>query len=102
MRAASQRLKRPLIVQRTPILVDLNKFHTVGPAPAFPKGDAPQFVWCGGVDEYPKDIDFLIRVLGNVLRKGVKCRLTIVGSVSECSVGVLCSTQPSRAWQERL
>jgi glycosyltransferase involved in cell wall biosynthesis len=83
VRAVSQGLKRPLIVQRTPILVDINKFYPGGPASAFLNGLVPQFVWCGAVAVYLKDMDFLIRALARVIQKNMKCQLTIVGSACE-------------------
>lgn len=83
VRAAAQRLKRPLLIQRTPILVDVADFHPVKPAAALPKESIPQFVWCGGVAAYPQDIDFMIRALARVVQSGVRCQLTIVGGVRE-------------------
>jgi glycosyltransferase involved in cell wall biosynthesis len=83
VRAAAQRLKRPLIIQRTPILVDINDFHAGGPGILRLNEDIPQFAWCGGVAAYPKDIDFMIRALSRVVQKGMKCQLTIVGGVRE-------------------
>ncbi len=82
VRAAAQRLKRPLIIQRTPILVDMNEFHPAKPLVSL-REETPQFVWCGGVAAYPKDIDFLIRSLARVIAQGLKCQLTIVGGVRE-------------------
>jgi len=82
-RAAAQRLKRPLIIQRTPILVDINEFHPAEPATACLEEGIPQFVWCGGVAGYAQDVDFMIRALARVIQKGMKCRLTIVGGASE-------------------
>ncbi len=82
-RAASQRLKRKLIVQRTPILVDINKFHTEKNIRDSRNAETPQFVWCGGVDGYVKDIEFLIRALAQVFKTGMNCRLAIVGGASE-------------------
>ena len=83
VRAAARRLKRPLIIQRTPILVDINEFHPHEPALASLDEGIPQFVWCGGVAAYPQDIDFMIRALARVIQKGMKCQLTIVGGVRE-------------------
>lgn len=82
-RATAQRMNHPLLIQRTPILVDIHEFHPAEASEARPNGALPQFVWCGGVAAYPKDIDFLIRALARVLRNGIKCRLTIVGGVRE-------------------
>ena len=100
VRATAQRLKRPLIIHRTPILADINKFHLGEPAPACLKGDVPQFVWCGmfgvagkiqainlkltptQIQSY-KDVDFMIRALAQVIQKGMKCQLTIVGDARE-------------------
>ncbi len=81
VRAAAQRLKRPLIIQRTPILVDVNEFHPIEPGSAARKEEIPQFVWCGGVAAYPKDVEFMIRALARVIQMGGKCQLTIVGGV---------------------
>jgi glycosyltransferase involved in cell wall biosynthesis len=83
VRAAAHKLKRPLIVQRTPILVDINKFHPGKPAPTGLKGGLPRFVWCGGVAGYSKDIDFMIRSLALVVQYGMKCELMIVGGARE-------------------
>jgi phosphatidylinositol alpha-1,6-mannosyltransferase len=83
VRAAARKLKRPLLIQRVPILVDMADFHPARPAVAGPKEDIPQFVWCGGVAAYPQDIDFMIRVLARVVQSGVLCQLTIVGGVRE-------------------
>jgi glycosyltransferase involved in cell wall biosynthesis len=87
VRTTAQRLKRPLIIQRTPILADINKFHPGEPASARLKGDVPQFVWCGmfGVAGFSKDVDFMIRALARVLQKGMKCQLTIVAEAREDS-----------------
>jgi glycosyltransferase involved in cell wall biosynthesis len=100
VRTTAQRLKHPLIIQRTPILADINKFHPGEPAPACLKGDVPQFVWCGmfgvagkiqainlkltptQIQSY-KDVDFMIRALAQVVQKGMKCQLTIVGDARE-------------------
>ena len=82
VRATAQRLKRRLIVQRTPILVDINKFHSSEPALACLKGDVPQFVWCGGMT-YTNDIHFMIRVLARVRQTGMKSQLAIVGAARE-------------------
>jgi glycosyltransferase involved in cell wall biosynthesis len=83
VRAIAEKSKRQLIVQRTPILVDMNEFHPGQPARSSSCDDLPQFVWCGGVAAYPKDIDFLIRALGRVTRRGLQCQLTIAGAVRE-------------------
>lgn len=83
VRAAAQRLKRPLIIQRIPILVDVKEFHPAEPAPPCLNQDIPQFVWCGGVAGYAQDVDFMIRALARVIQKGMKCQLTIVGGVRE-------------------
>jgi glycosyltransferase involved in cell wall biosynthesis len=83
VRAAAHRLKRPLIIQRTPILVDMADFHPMQPAVAQPNENIPQFVWCGGVAAYPQDIDFMIRALARVVQSGVRCKLTIVGGARE-------------------
>jgi glycosyltransferase involved in cell wall biosynthesis len=83
VQVAAQKLKRPLIVQRTPILVDIEKFNSDKRAPACLKGNVPQFIWCGGVAGYSKDIEFMIRALAQVVKKGMECRLTIVGGGSE-------------------
>jgi glycosyltransferase involved in cell wall biosynthesis len=85
VRAAAQRLRRPLIIQRTPILVDINEFHPAEPAPAILNGAIPQFAWCGGVAAYPDDIDFMIRVLARIIQRGMNCELKIVGGVREDS-----------------
>ena len=79
VQAAARRLKRPLLVQRTPILVDIDKFDSPKRAPACLRGSIPQFVWCGGVAGYSRDIDFMIRALAQVVKKGMPCQLTIVG-----------------------
>jgi phosphatidylinositol alpha-1,6-mannosyltransferase len=83
VRAIARKSKRPLLIQRTPILVDVNEFHPGEPARNSSSDDLPQFVWCGGVAAYPKDIDFIVRALARVSRRGLKCQLTIVGGVSE-------------------
>ena len=85
VRAAAQRLKRPLIIQRTPILVDINEFHPTEPPLSGPNGAIPQFVWCGGVAAYPNDVDFMIRALARVIQRGMNCQLKIVGGVREDS-----------------
>lgn len=81
--AAARKLKRPLFIQRVPILVDMADFHPAGPIVVGPKENVPQFVWCGGVAAYPQDIDFMIRALARVVHSGVRCQLTIVGGVPE-------------------
>jgi glycosyltransferase involved in cell wall biosynthesis len=83
VRAAAQMLKHPLIIQRTPSLVDINEFRSAEPAHSNANGATPQFVWCGGVAAYPKDIDFMIRALSRALQRGTKCQLTIVGGLRE-------------------
>lgn len=82
-RAGAQRLKRKLIVLRTPILVDVDKFHPENQVRESRNGEARQFVWCGGVDGYVKDIEFMIRALALVFKKGMNCQLVIVGGASE-------------------
>jgi glycosyltransferase involved in cell wall biosynthesis len=83
VRAIAQRSGRALLIQRTPILVDVKAFHPDQPRDYSSSEKISQFVWCGGVAAYPRDIDFLIRALGRVSRKGLKCQLTIVGGVRE-------------------
>jgi glycosyltransferase involved in cell wall biosynthesis len=83
VRSIAQRTKRPLIIQRTPILVDMREFHPDDTVSSRSSEDIPQFVWCGGVASYPQDIEFMIRALARVSRRGLKCQLTIVGGVRE-------------------
>jgi glycosyltransferase involved in cell wall biosynthesis len=83
VKAIAQKSNRALLIQRTPILVDMNAFHPDQAVWNFLSEEIPQFVWCGGVAAYPRDIDFMIRALGAVSRMGLKCQLTIVGGNHE-------------------
>jgi glycosyltransferase involved in cell wall biosynthesis len=85
VRSTAQRLRCPLIIQRTPILTDINKFHPLEPGVAYLNGDVPKFVWCGmfGPTGYTDDVAFMIRALAQVLQKGMQCQLTIVGEAPE-------------------
>ena len=83
VRAIARRLRRPPIVLKTPILVDVTRFQWREPAPTRVAAAVPQFVWCGNVAESDKDVDYMIRALGYVLQRGIKCELVLVGSAPQ-------------------
>lgn len=82
VRAAARRIRRPPIVLKTPILVDVTKFQWREPGPGRLAGAVPQFVWCGNLESV-KDVDYMIRALGHVLQRGIKCELVLVGSAPQ-------------------
>ena len=64
-----------------PALVDIDKFGALS-RPQKSVGDIPQFVWCGTVDAWLRDVLFLVRVFAEVRRRGYLCRLVIAGGHS--------------------
>lgn len=72
-----------LLVQRLPAIVDTYQF--VASKDFVPlSANLPQFVWCSGsLDDWIRDVLFLVRAFTLVRLQGLRCRLVLIGPYNE-------------------
>lgn len=79
--AKVRRLNPDLALYRLPAVVDTTRI------PAAPVrrriAEPAEFVWCGTVDGWLRDVRFMIKAIACVKRRGYECTLKIIGAYSE-------------------
>jgi len=67
---------------RVPVLVDLEKWKFATKKNQNRQNDLPYILWCGDVEGYFYDVQFMLRTLSYVLQRGYKCKLILAGQKS--------------------